>query len=1811
VHARSGNEEAANFADTRRGEMNMVEPTLCHECGHEASAQARFCERCGAELGSSAEPLRAPDALAEKIRGARREIEGERKQVTVLFADIVSSMELTRSLETERWGAVLKRFLAIASGPIHEVEGTVNQFTGDGLMAVFGAPLAHEDHARRACLAALDLQSELKPFAEELASSDQVEFSVRCGLNSGEVIVGSVGEDLRMDFAPIGNTSGLAKRMESLAPEGSTALSASTAALVEGEFELRELGEFDVKGMSERQRVLELVGRGPARSRLEAAESRGLSRFVGREAEREKLDSALEQALASEGQVMGIVGDPGVGKSRLCRELVRSCRERGLTINSGSAVAHGRSVPLLPVLAMFRDLFGIEESDGAAVARERIESALAALDADFDPDLPLIFDFLSVPDPARPLGRIDPEARQRRLLAFLDRLVQARSAREPAVIVIEDLHWIDEASAVFVEELVGAVEGTRTLLVTTFRPEYSAEWMENPVAEELSLAPLATDAAGEMLAGLLGDHPSLDGLDELIQARTEGNPFFIEEVVQALAETGHLAGERGDYRLAAPLEDLVLPPTVQAVLGARIDRLAPREKSLVQTMSVIGKEVPEPILCEVSELPEPELAEAVEALAAAEFLNEARSNGQRELAFKHPLTQEVAYGSQLSEPRARAHAAVAEAIEQVYEDGLDERAALLAHHSEAAGETLKAAQWHARAAAWVAVSSPADGMRHWRRVRELTDDLDDLPEAESLAIMARIQILGLAWRLGMSHEETGAIHAEGRMRTGGNVPAEATPAAAGTEDSERALLDAAYATNLHNRARELQSVDHHKSACRRAEAVGDPGLMLPINGQAAYALLVTGNVREGFDLVNRALEFAGDDVTAGSGLMYVIPYAHCLWARGYTAGLLGQSEQAARDLDRSIALGREHDDPEAECFAMGAKAILLGQTLELVDFKALLDEASAAAKLAEASGNPAALATTGIATAIGRIGCGDAAGAEADAARVIDVIRETGVDPGVLPLLLAVRAQARALLGRTDDALADAQESVAMCEKRGLRPGSVVANLALARVRMWSEGADASEVIESALERALELAHEIEARLLEPQIHIELAALARLRGDEEAAKRKEAEAERLLEEIRAPAEPPASEAQDPTVDQVLMDAGYAATLFWSGREQEGLDRMRSGVIPQAEATGDAGLVVTMSAGASWFMVVMGELREARRLAEQGLANAGDDLECGAGLLFGSPVAFCLANRALITGYMGQLQEAERGFERAIELAVEHDDPEIELVPRTHRTFLLARIGDFGTARQDAERSLEIAEQHGSGTSLTTAYGIAAIECLGRQDFDAAEQNVERALNLIREQDFFRNMEPYLLALLAEARLGLGRAEDARTAAEEATQMSARRGLKAWEVMAQVTHARILTSSDGSEAHQAAHAALVRALELARETGALIHEPAIHTELATLAGLRGDKAEAEREEAEAERILAEIREPDRAEGSDDDGEGAEHDAERVLLDMAFASTLFFGARERESLDPLRSASSRAIELQDPGLALTTSVPAGAAAWALGRAREGAELIDRALAMAGDDVLAGSGLIFGCPYAHCLWVRGVCVGYLGSIDAALRDFARSIELAREHGDLECECAALSARAFQRSEILGLESALEDGERSLEIADQTGNATAQLSANAILARVRANVGDFGGSREAAERALVIVSKQQTGLHAEADIHSALARALRGLGLTDEAVAAARKSVAIAEKRSLKRGSLMAHLELARALMRASPDDITAIEAALDRTQELVRETESHTHGPQIHTELAALARLHGDEAAAKCEEAEAERLLEEFGARQLERA
>ena len=409
----------------------------------------------------------------------------------MLFADVSGSMDLAEQQDPEEWRKIMQRFFAILADAVTKFEGTVDKFTGDGIMAVFGAPIAHEDHARRACYAALQMLDDVAGYAAELRRAQGLNFSTRIGINSGEVVAGAIGDGSDGAYTAIGHTVGLAQRMEALAEPGKTYLTEHTAELAAGYLDLEDLGRFEIKGASRPVHVFELAGVGAARSRLDLSRARGFSRFVGRSEELGVLEEALGDAERGAGSAVGIVAEPGIGKSRLCHEFTQRCRERNIEVFECQAQAHAHSIPFMPVLQMLRSYFGILESDSERAVREKIAGRTLLLDPGFAEELPLLFDFLGVPDPDRPLPQLSAEARHRALRGAVCRLVRAPGRRETMVTVIEDLHWMDAGSATLLGELISSVEGTKTLAIVNFRPEYKAEWTGVP-----SYRGLSTGAAG-------------------------------------------------------------------------------------------------------------------------------------------------------------------------------------------------------------------------------------------------------------------------------------------------------------------------------------------------------------------------------------------------------------------------------------------------------------------------------------------------------------------------------------------------------------------------------------------------------------------------------------------------------------------------------------------------------------------------------------------------------------------------------------------------------------------------------------------------------------------------------------------------------------------------------------------------------------------------------------------------------------------------------------------------------------------------------------------------------------------------------------------------------------------------------------------------------------------------------------------------------------------------------------------------------------------------------------------------------------------
>jgi class 3 adenylate cyclase len=842
----------------------------------------------------------------------RIEVDGERKQVTVLFADVQGSMDLAEQHDPEDWRRIMQGFFSILADEVRRFEGTVDKFTGDGIMAVFGAPIAHEDHARRACFAALRMLDDVAEYAAELRRKHELNFSVRIGVNSGEVIAGAIGAEGDGGYTAVGHTVGLAQRMEALAEPGKAYLTEATAELARGFLALEDLGEFEIKGASRPVRVFELAGVGDARSRLDLSRERGFSRFVGRDEEMAVLEDGLARAKVGEGAAVGIVAEPGIGKSRLCHEFAERCRAEGIEVFECQAQSHGREIPFMPVLQMLRSYFGIADADAERIVREKIAGRALLLDPSFSDDLSVLFDFLGVPDPERPLPQLSAEARDRALRGVVCKLVRAPGRRSAIVTIVEDLHWIDEASEVLLGELLGSVEGTQTLGIVNFRPEYEPPWTGPPDYHRIALEPLGPADTAELLHDLAGEDLSLDGLADMLHERTAGNPFFVEEIVRSLAESGNLQGERGAYRLAGSVEDAGVPATVQTVLAARIDRLDPEAKRLLQAASVAGKEIGERALELISGFEGAEdYREALGKLIAAGFLYEAELYPERVLAFRHPLTREVAYGTQLADQRAATHAAVARATIELNPDRHDELAALIASHLDEGGETLEAARWAARAAYWTGHSRPRDALRLWRWVMELAERLEPSAEADALAVSSRIQQLDYAWRLGMDPAETTQLEAE------------AEELATRFGDLHALALLRMLATGRPGLEQTTTEwIAGVEEAIRLADESGDRHLRASIRAAGAYAYLCAADFERLDRAADEVLELTDGDAAIGAGIIVGCPMA---WAHGIKAIACrerGEFEECERLLRKSLRLAEAAGDLETTSWNRSTQGLL-------------------------------------------------------------------------------------------------------------------------------------------------------------------------------------------------------------------------------------------------------------------------------------------------------------------------------------------------------------------------------------------------------------------------------------------------------------------------------------------------------------------------------------------------------------------------------------------------------------------------------------------------------------------------------------------------------------------------------------------------------------------------------------------------------------------------------------------------------------------------------------------------------------------------
>ncbi len=714
----------------------------CPKCACENPPEARFCAQCAAAFSEERErPSKATSSSTLSNKRVAVEdseplpIDGERKTVTALFADIKDSTELEQDLDPEEARAIVDPALKLMIAAVSRYDGHVVQSTGDGIFAMFGAPLAHEDHPQRAVYAALRMQDELLRYGSKLQADGRAPIEIRVGVNTGEVVVRPIATgDGQVEFTPIGHTTNLASRLQSIARTGTVAVSEQTRKLVEGYFQLKSLGPTRIKGVSDPVNVYEVTGLGPLRTRLQRSAGRGLSKFVGRQAEMESLKRAAEQAKAGHGQIVAAMAEAGVGKSRLMFEF-KAVSQSGWTVLEAFSVSHGKASAFLPVIDLLYSYLEISSEDDARKRREKVNGKVLTLDRSLEDTLRYLYGLLGVTDQNNQQAEIEAQTRKRRALDAIKRILLRESLNQPLIVIFEDLHWVDNESQAFLNLLADCIGTARILLLVNYRPEYRHEWGNKTYYTQLRLDPLGMENAGEMLSALLGEGKDLEPLKRLIIEKTEGNPFFMEETVQVLIDEGALV-RNGSIKLTKPMHELRIPPTVQAILAARIDRLPPDQKDLLQTLAVIGMEFKLGLVREVWQQHYPrgkaagqvesELEPMLSELQLGEFIYEQPAVGDIEYTFKHALTQNVAYHSVLNERRRLLHERIGAALELIFADNLRDHIAELAHHYGRSGNPAKAVMYCLRAVHQFAdLGSNAEAVTQFERGLEQLQKLPD------------------------------------------------------------------------------------------------------------------------------------------------------------------------------------------------------------------------------------------------------------------------------------------------------------------------------------------------------------------------------------------------------------------------------------------------------------------------------------------------------------------------------------------------------------------------------------------------------------------------------------------------------------------------------------------------------------------------------------------------------------------------------------------------------------------------------------------------------------------------------------------------------------------------------------------------------------------------------------------------------------------------------------------------------------------------------------------------------------------------------
>jgi adenylate cyclase len=1040
--------------------------TKCDACHHINGPASRFCGQCGTALTTK---WVSPDSPPQRLLRSLSTKGGERKSLTLLFADIRNSTSLVDSLgDPELAMRRLEPVLNLMKDAVHRYDGIVNKIQGDGVMALFGAPQPHEDHAVRGCLAALAMQDSVARLADP-------SMQIRVGLHTGEVVVQTIENSIYQTYDAAGANVHLANRMEQMADVGCIFITRDTYVGAKQFVEVVPLGMQTVRGIAAPIEVFKLTGLLNAPASDVFRSGRRLTPLIGRNDQLAALELELANTIKGDGRVVGVVGEAGIGKSRLCFEFAEDCRRQGIRVYEGRVLAHGRATPFQPVLELLRDIFGIRVKDPVEVSRRRVIDRFAPI-ASSDQQLLLLLEFLGLADPQRPAPKLDPRALKIQLLDLVRTLARSRPGDTATVVLVEDLHWIDAASEEFVEALADAIVGTTTMLVVNFRTGFAASFMQRSHYRQIVVFPLAWAEANQLLRENIGEDPSLAMLSRNVIERAQGNPFFLEELANAIAERGNFEGERGAYRLKHGIDAVPLPATVQAVVAARIDHLEEIAKQVLETAAVIGRLVAMSILKPVAALPNDELLEAISQLRQAELLYDLPPYDQGLLGFRHPLIQEVAYATQLRSRLVALHAAVAKAIESFDWGKLDEFAGLLAYHYEAAGQTLEAVGHLQRAAQWIGKTNSAEAFKNWKRVRSLLQDQPQSEHNDRLRALASGQILNFGWREGMSADEV-KPYAE-----------EALKYARVADRMNEPILLGAYGRILAATAAADDYVNLAQDAVKLTSGEGDVGRFATVNAMLSQAFFMSGRLHEALNAGEVALaaisEQGGFDsnVTLGLNPNQILGFDVEHWIKCLRTRIL-------------VRLGRFREAEQRLAEVLQSVPERVVSVVQFIPHFASVEmawgvgnpglaqpHAAKVAELAEQSGTPylrvAAIASAGLAKAT----AGEFAAGAHQLREAIDFARGARAGLEFEARMLADLADALYRAGDLNAALEAADEAVAVARRRTDRIAELHGTLLRGLILAAAGDAQNDEEVGELITCAEGLLHVSGAAFFEPRL---------------------------------------------------------------------------------------------------------------------------------------------------------------------------------------------------------------------------------------------------------------------------------------------------------------------------------------------------------------------------------------------------------------------------------------------------------------------------------------------------------------------------------------------------------------------------------------------------------------------------------------------------------------------------------------------------------------------------------------------------------